>query len=314
MAQMMAAQAGIGGKRGKRRGSRSRKTESSPTVNGTADGAPAAASTSEVNETTPASEPAESNEDQNQSQDEQTPEKHETHEDASADTDKQKDEPEDDKEDDKDEADDIPANTPAALQSELEKILQKHDPSKVAQIPRMLASLRSGRVTFASLQKQLENKYGESLTRCSTSPFKSNKASGEALSKPQLLSIQKQLKQVLFERMPEAKGTQLIKNILRQLQSGSLSFRALTRQFQKRYGEKLTLSGSEDASGASTKPAKSRLSIDDLKSIHAQLKRVVKQKDPSKVSLIRPLMSRLQKGTLSFEQLQVCVISSYLSH
>ena len=309
MAEMMAAQAGVGGKRGKRRGSRSRNNKGAPKVDEITDAeTPAAASTREVNETAPASKPAESNEDQEQfeSEDEQMqePERHEPDEDAHSDTEKPEDISDDGKEREQDEDEDIPANTPAALQSELEKILQKHDPSKVAQIPRMLASLRGGRVTFASLQKQLENKYGESLTRCSTSPFKSNKGGGEALSKPQLLSIQKQLKQVLFERMPEAKGTQLIKNILRQLQSGSLSFRALMRQFQKRYGETLTLSDTEDASGDSTK-AKSRLSIDDLKSIHAQLKRVVKQKDPSKVSLIRPLMSRLQKGTLSFEQLQV---------
>ena len=255
----------------------------------------------------------------------QEPEEQETQEEAHAEEDKQQKEekPQEEEEDrdaesDDDKEDDSeapPANTPAALQSELEKILQKHDPSKLSQIPRMLASIRSGRVTFASLQKQLSNKYGESLTRCSTSPFKTKKSARDALTKPQLLSIQKQLKQVLFKRMAEAKASQLMKNILRQLQAGSLSFRALTRQIQKRYGAQLSLSGpGEDAKDAKdSKASKSRLSVAELKSIHAQLKRVVKEKDPSKVSLIRPLMSRLQKGKLSFEQLQVRVTSSHTS-
>ena len=242
----------------------------------------------------------------------QEPEKQETPQKAQEEEEDRDAESDDDKEDDSEAP---PANTPAALQSELEKILQKHDPSKVAQIPRMLASIRSGRVTFASLQKQLSNKYGESLTRCSTSPFKTKKSARDALTKPQLLSIQKQLKQVLFKRMAEAKASQLMKNILRQLQAGSLSFRALTRQIQKRYGAQLSLSGpGEDAKDAKdSKASKSRLSVAELKSIHAQLKRVVKEKDPSKVSLIRPLMSRLQKGKLSFEQLQVRVTSSHTS-
>ena len=242
----------------------------------------------------------------------QEPEKQETPQKAQEEEEDRDAESDDDKEDDSEAP---PANTPAALQSELEKILQKHDPSKLSQIPRMLASIRSGRVTFASLQKQLSNKYGESLTRCSTSPFKTKKSARDALTKPQLLSIQKQLKQVLFKRMAEAKASQLMKNILRQLQAGSLSFRALTRQIQKRYGAQLSLSGpGEDAKDAKdSKASKSRLSVAELKSIHAQLKRVVKEKDPSKVSLIRPLMSRLQKGKLSFEQLQVRVTSSHTS-
>ena len=56
-----------------------------------------------------------------------------------------------------------------------------------------------------------------------------------------------------------------------------------------------------------------QLSVAELKSYHAQLKRVVKEKDPSKVPLIDPFMSRLQKGKLSFLQLQVRVTSSHTS-
>ena len=318
MAEMMARGA-LGGKRGRRKSRGSRKKRSASTVDNDGDAEAPVSASAPDNSSTPADEaPTENNataessapQVQSDGEDIQETEDQETEEEP---THVGKEKPKEEEQDEEGDAD-HPDNTPAALQAELEKILQKHDPSKVAHIPRMLASVRSGRVTFASLQKQLENKYGETLTRCSTSPFKSKKSANDSLSKPQLLSIQKQLKQVLFKRMGEAKATPVIKNILRQLQAGSLSFRALTRQFQKRYGEKLTLEDSDGSSGAKTKASKSRLTIAELKSIHAQLKRVVKEKDPSKVSLIRPLMSRLQKGSLSFEQLQVRVETHTHTH